>query len=88
MDSSSIKQRNGSTSGSSVSDADGKPTNLSTEKLEESVESQQKAKARAEKSEAIRQACDTRDIETLISSAITAGGLLDDELRRRACTFN
>ncbi|KAJ5309633.1 Cytochrome 61 [Penicillium atrosanguineum] len=84
MDSSSIKQLNSSTSEASVSTADEKPTSLLTDQPAESLESQQKAKARAEKAETIRQACDARDIETLISSAITKGGLLDDELRQRA----
>jgi non-canonical (house-cleaning) NTP pyrophosphatase len=88
MDSSSIKQRNGSSSGASVSTADEKNTSISTDQPAESLETQQKAKARAEKAEAIRQACDTRDIERLISYATTEGGLLDDELRQRACMFN
>ena len=88
MDSSSIEQRNNSTSEASVSTADENSTTLPTDQTAESLESQQKAKARAEKAETIRQACDARDIGTLISSATTEGGLLDDELRQRACMVN
>ncbi|KAJ5678283.1 uncharacterized protein N7477_003916 [Penicillium maclennaniae] len=84
MDSSNIEQRNNSTSEASVSTADENSTNLFADQPAESLESQQKAKARAEKAEAIRRACDAHDIETLISSAITEGGLLDDALRQRA----
>lgn len=61
---------------------------MSTNQPAESLESKQKAKARAEKAEAIRRACDTRDIVALISYATTEGGLLDDELRQRACMSN
>lgn len=88
MDSSSIEQRNNSTSEASLSTADEKSTIFLTDQPAESLESQQKAKARAEKAETIRQACDAHDIETLISSATTHGGLLDDELRQRACMVN
>lgn len=39
----------------------------------------------SEKVEAIRRACDLRDIDALISHATSEGGLLKDELRRLAC---
>ena len=38
-----------------------------------------------EKAEAIRRACDLRDIDALVSHATSEGGLLQDELRRLAC---
>lgn len=39
----------------------------------------------SEKAEAIRRACDFRDIDALVSHATSEGGLLKDELRRLAC---
>lgn len=42
-------------------------------------------KARAEKAEAIRKACNSYDTEALVSHATSEGGFLEDELRRRAC---
>lgn len=39
-----------------------------------------------EKREAIRQACQQCDVNALIQYATSSGGLLDDELRRSACT--
>lgn len=46
---------------------------------------QRREKARAEKAEAIRKACNSYDIEALVSHATSAGGLLEDELRQQAC---
>lgn len=40
---------------------------------------------RDQKEHDIRQACDLRDIDTLIRHATTEGGLLEDDLRRLAC---
>lgn len=54
---------------------------------EESLGTQQRAIARAEKSAAILRACDAGDVEALVSYATSEGGLLEDELRQRACTI-
>lgn len=43
--------------------------------------------ARSKKEEAIRNACDLRDLDALVSYAISHGGLLNDDLRRSACKF-
>ena len=40
---------------------------------------------RAEKETAIRQACDLRDIDALVSYATSEGGFLNDDVRRTAC---
>lgn len=40
----------------------------------------------AEKREHIRRACAARDLGALVSYATSEGGLLNDELRRSACT--
>ncbi|KAJ5740519.1 hypothetical protein N7493_000391 [Penicillium malachiteum] len=50
----------------------------------ESLDAQLKRNARAEKAEAIRKACDSRDVEALASHAISNGGLLEDGLRKIA----
>jgi hypothetical protein len=42
----------------------------------------------AKKAEAIRTACDLRDIDALVSHATSKGGFLQDELRRLACMLN
>lgn len=39
------------------------------------------------KAEAIRRACDLRDLNALVSYAASEGGLLQDELRRLACMY-
>lgn len=39
----------------------------------------------AEKAEAIRRACDLRDLDALVLYAGSEGGLLQDDLRRSAC---
>lgn len=52
---------------------------------QESLRTQEIAKARAEKAEAIRQACDAHDMEALVSHATSEGGLIEDELRQRIC---
>lgn len=62
-----------------------KRASSSDEKSEGDLKWEQISKARKEKSEAIRRACDARDIEALVSHATTKGGLLEDELRQRAC---
>jgi hypothetical protein len=60
---------------------------MSRNPSEESLGTQQHAKSRAEKSAAIRRACDAGDVEALVSYATSEGGLLEDELRQRACTM-
>lgn len=40
---------------------------------------------RAEKEKAIRQACDLRDFDALVSYATSEGGFLNDDVRRTAC---
>lgn len=54
---------------------------------EENLKIQQAENARAEKAEAIRHACETRDVEKLVSFATSEGGLIDDELRQMACEY-
>lgn len=39
----------------------------------------------AEKETAIRQACDLRDFDALVSYATSEGGFLNDDVRRTAC---
>jgi hypothetical protein len=41
--------------------------------------------ARSKKEEAIRKACNLRDLDALVSYATSEGGLLNDDLRRSAC---
>jgi hypothetical protein len=65
-----------------------KESAMSRNPSEESSVTQQRSKARAEKAAAIRQACDAGDVEALIGYATSEGGLLDDELRQRACTVS
>lgn len=76
---------NGPQSGPVATDEE-KASSLSRVPSEESLETQQQGKARAEKVAAISRACDTNDVEALVSYATSEGGLLDDELRQRACT--
>ncbi|KAJ5364043.1 uncharacterized protein N7496_009756 [Penicillium cataractarum] len=61
-----------------------KESAMSRKPSEESLGTQQRAKARAEKAAAIQHACDTGNVEALIAYATSEGGLLDDELRQRA----
>lgn len=68
------------------SDAEKQPS-MSRNPSEESLGTQQHAKSRAEKSAAICRACDAGDVEALVSYATSEGGLLEDELRQRACTM-
>ncbi|KAJ5678809.1 hypothetical protein N7462_007053 [Penicillium macrosclerotiorum] len=50
----------------------------------ESLEAQKRARVRTEKIDAIQRACDTRNLEALVSYATSEGGLLEDYLRQRA----
>lgn len=84
MDSSDSEKRAGFMTEKLAADDDVKSL-ASDESSGNPLKSKPTNKARAEKSEAIRQACDSRDIEALVSYATTEGGLLEDELRRRAC---
>lgn len=43
------------------------------------------AQAQLEKSTAIIRACDEQDVKALVSHATSKGGLLNDDLRQRAC---
>ncbi|KAL6231620.1 hypothetical protein BDW75DRAFT_219727 [Aspergillus navahoensis] len=52
--------------------------------IDESVHSSNDDLARIHKDEAIRTACDLRDIDALVSHATTEGGFLRDELRQLA----
>lgn len=56
-----------------------------TDKSTPSLRSQERASAKAEKAEAIRQACNSHDLEALASLATSEGGLMEDELRQVAC---
>lgn len=85
MTSSHTEQRDGLSSQISVSSADEKLSRSSSGQPEDTFGSRQKAEARANKAEAIREACDSRDIKALVSHATTEGGLLEDGLRQRAC---
>lgn len=85
MDSSDNEKREDFMTEKLASDDDDVKSLASDESSEGSLKSKQTNKARAEKPEAIRQACDSRDIEALVSYATTEGGLLEDEVRRRAC---
>lgn len=69
----------------SVPPGDEKPSRSSSCQPDETSESRQKVEAMANKAEAIRKACDSRDIEALVSYATTEGGLLEDGLRQKAC---
>lgn len=79
----------------STGEGDGLRSKVSASTLDEKASSSSKQsdedflqrtkQARAEKAEAIRKACDSHDVETLVSHATSEGGLLDDELRRKAC---
>ncbi|KAF4159953.1 hypothetical protein CNMCM6069_000459 [Aspergillus lentulus] len=57
------------------------PRNDSPEKL---LDPDNEYIARSKKEEAIRNACDLRDLDALVSYAISHGGLLNDDLRRSA----
>lgn len=85
MSSLSNEQRGDLSSQMSDSSADGKLSRSSHGQPEVTPESQQMAQARANKAEAIRKACDSCDIDALVSYATTDGGLLEDGLRQRAC---
>lgn len=52
-----------------------------------SSEAERLSSLRAEKAEAIRRACTSRDLDALVEHATSEGGLLDDELRQIACEF-
>ncbi|KAJ5183309.1 hypothetical protein N7492_000925 [Penicillium capsulatum] len=84
MNPSSIERSNGATTEKPVfTDAEQRALSPN-ENSEDFLKSQQMTKAREEKIEAIRQACDSRDTEGLVRYATTKGGLLEDELRQRA----
>lgn len=85
MESRSISQHDELSSRVSSPNADEKLSTPSSERPEETLESQQMAQALAGKAAAIRKACDSRDVEALVSYATTEGGLIEDELRQRAC---
>ncbi|CAI7610969.1 unnamed protein product [Penicillium pancosmium] len=84
MDSPDIKQRDGSPSESPRLVDDEKLSVASSKDSQELLKIQQLEKARAEKAQAIRQACDTHDVEALVSYATSEGGLIEDELRQKA----
>lgn len=85
MDSSNIKHRDSSSAESSVILEDEKLSSSSMQASQESLRTQEIVKARAEKAEAVRQACDADDVEALVSYATSEGGLIEDELRQRVC---
>lgn len=85
MDSSDIKHRDDSPPESPAMADDEKLSIASSKDSQELLKIQQMEKARAEKAQAIRQACDTHDVEALISYATSEGGLIEDELRQKAC---
>ncbi|KAJ5746530.1 hypothetical protein N7520_011712 [Penicillium odoratum] len=61
-----------------------KLSDSSGETSEQLLEVKMKEEARSKKAEAIRQACRSRDMEAIISYAVSEGGLLEDELRQEA----
>lgn len=63
--------------GAAISQDDSPSINKSTETLDDYVQS---------KHASIAQACQANDMDILIRLATSAGGLLNDELRRKACT--
>ena len=87
MDSSNINYPGDSSSQSSEVFGNEKISDSSLKNSEESLNTQQFKKVRAEKADAIRQACDSHDVEALVSFATSDGGLLEDELRQKACTY-
>lgn len=84
MDSSNIKMPNDAVTEDLVSIDAEKRASSRDEKPEEPQQTKF-LNTRKVKAEAIRRACDSRDIEALVSHATTEGGLLEDELRQRAC---
>jgi len=50
-----------------------------------SSEAERLSALRADKADAIRTACTSRDLDALVEHATSEGGLLDDELRQIAC---
>ncbi|KAJ5231708.1 uncharacterized protein N7469_006296 [Penicillium citrinum] len=84
MDSSNINHSDDSSPQSSEKLDNEEITDSSLKSSEESLDTQQSKKARAEKADAIRQACDCHDVEALVSFATSEGGLLEDELRQKA----
>lgn len=65
------------------------PSTLLDENISTPLESQARKSSNktSEKANAIRRACDLRDLDTLVSHATSQGGLLEDELRQLACKF-
>lgn len=59
-------------------------TEESLHTTDSSVEEELEARA-TEKANAIRQACDLRDFDALVSYATSEGGFLNDDIRRVAC---
>ena len=88
MDSSNINHSHDSSPQSSEKLDNEEITDSSLKSSEESLDTQQSKKARAEKADAIRQACDCHDVEALVSFATSEGGLLEDELRQKACMYD
>lgn len=62
-------------------------SNISGYELQEKPPSdiEQVSSREAEKADAIRRACDQRDLDALVSYATSEGGFLQDELRKLAC---
>jgi hypothetical protein len=87
MDPSNVDPRDNSPETRPVSSDAEKQPSISRISSEESLGTQQRGKARAEKAAAIHRACDAGDVEALVSYATSEGGLLEDELRQRACTM-
>jgi hypothetical protein len=85
MDSPDIKHHDSSPSESPGIVDDEKLSVASSNDSQELLKTQQMEKVRAEKAQAIRLACDTHDVEALVSYATSEGGLIEDELRRKAC---
>lgn len=65
------------------------PSTLLDENISTPLESQagKSSSETSEKANAIRRACNLRDLNTLVSHATSQGGLLQDELRQLACKF-
>lgn len=89
MDPFGVDKREGSRAGSTVSEKDEMLSTGSGGVSSGSLnpEAEKWARLRAEKKELIRRACDMRDLDALVSYATSEGGLLEDELRQRACEW-